>query len=85
MFFSSALKKPIDKTSSDIDFLVAINQEDPIEQGELLMSLWNDLELFFQCQVDLLTEASLENPVLKQNIHRNKVLLYDGGRKKVLV
>jgi len=83
--FGSALQRPIDKTSSDIDFLVEVNQEDPIERGECLMNIWNDLETFFHCDVDLLTEASLENPVLKENIDRNKVLLYDGRRKKVLV
>lgn len=83
--FGSAVKGPIDEKNSDIDFLVQIDQKDPIERGECLMNLWNELESFFHCEVDLLTKSSIENPVLKQNIDQTKVLLYDGRRQKVLV
>lgn len=83
--FGSAVKGPIDEKNSDIDFLVQIDQEDPIERGECLMNLWTALESFFHCEVDLLTESSIENPVLKENIDHTKVLLYDGRREKVLV
>jgi predicted nucleotidyltransferase len=71
--------------SSDIDLVVEIDIEDPIERGEMLMSLWDKLEAFFERKVDLLTYASIKNPVLKENIDRTKTLIYDRSGQKVLV
>ena len=44
------------------------------------MSIWDKLELFFQKKVDLLTNNSIKNELLKQNINGTKVLIYDGKR-----
>lgn len=83
--FGSSITDHFNEETSDIDLLVEIDESDPIERGEKLMSLWDNLENFFDRKVDLLTNASLKNPVLKKNIERTKVLLYDGRGKKVPV
>lgn len=83
--FGSSVTNRFNKQASDIDLLVEIDEPDPIERGEKLMSLWDKLEEFFDRKVDLLTESSLKNPVLKKNIERTKVLIYDGRGQKVPV
>ena len=56
-----------------------------LEKGEKLLSLWDKLEDFFQRKVDLLTQKSLKNPFLLENIDKTKILLYDNERKEVFV
>ena len=69
--------------TSDIDLLIEINSEDPIQSGEMLMRIWDKLEVFFQKKVDLLTSRSLRNPILKASIESTKVLIYDGKELKI--
>ena len=69
---------------SDIDLLVEIYDIDPLARGELLLSLWNELELYFGRKVDLLTFNSLRNPFLKESINNSKRLIYDGSKEEVL-
>ena len=83
--FGSGVSGTFDEKSSDIDLLIELEEEDPIERGEKLISIWDNLENFFQRKVDLLTNTSLRNPYLKKNIDATKVLIYDGSRQKVLV
>lgn len=68
---------------SDIDLLITVDKEDPLERGEALLSIWDQLEAFFQRQVDLLTDSSIKNPILRKNIDQTKVLLYDGRGQEV--
>lgn len=68
---------------SDIDLLITVDEEDPLERGEALLSIWDQLETFFQRQVDLLTDSSIKNPILRKNIDQTKVLLYDGRGQEV--
>lgn len=83
--FGSSITDHFDPQSSDIDIVVNVDISDPADRGEALLSLWNQLEIFFGRKVDLLTEDSIRNPFLKSNIDRTKQLIYDGKRKKVLV
>ncbi|HEY4324788.1 MAG TPA: nucleotidyltransferase domain-containing protein [Mucilaginibacter sp.] len=69
---------------SDVDLLVEINDPDPLKRGELLLSLWNKFERYFNRQVDLLTVNALRNPYLKESINNTKKLIYDGSKEKVL-
>jgi len=73
------------KTESDIDLLVEMDESSPISRGELLISLWDQLEFFFQRKVDLLTNQSLQNPLLKENIDKTKRLIYDGESEQILL
>lgn len=81
--FGSSTTDKFDKTRSDIDLLVEIDDPDPIERGEKLISLWDTLEVFFHNKVDLLTDASIRNPFLRKSIDSSKVLIYDGKGVKV--
>ena len=83
--FGSSVTGRFDYDSSDIDLIVEIDDNDPIERGEKLMSLWDTFETFFHRKVDLLTESSIKNPFLRKNIDSTKVLIYDGSKQKILI
>lgn len=83
--FGSSVTDKFNEVSSDIDLLVDIDEDDPVGRGEKLLSLWDKLEEFFHRKVDLLTESSIRNPVLKKNIELNKVLVYDRRGQKVFI
>lgn len=77
--FGSSVTSYFNEATSDIDLVVEIEYADPIEKGEKLMSLWDNLEVFFKRKVDLLTESSITNPFLRKSIDSTKVLIYDGS------
>jgi predicted nucleotidyltransferase len=81
--FGSAVTEDFNDESSEIDLLIEIDSEDPIERGENLMKIWDKVEDFFQRKVDLLTNSSIKNPIPRNNIDRTKILLYDGKEQKV--
>ncbi len=53
--FGSSTTDNFDPQNSDIDLLVEIDNLDPLERGENLISIWDKLEDFFNRKVDLLT------------------------------
>jgi predicted nucleotidyltransferase len=83
--FGSSTTDKFNDASSDIDLLVEIDDLDPIEKGEKLLSLWDTFEVFFHRKVDLLTESSIRNPYLRKSIDATKILIYDGKGSKVLI
>ena len=83
--FGSSTTDKFDYDKSDIDLLVEIDDPDPIERGEKLISLWDTFESFFHRKVDLLTDSSIRNPYLRKNIDSTKILIYDGKGSKVFV
>ena len=83
--FGSSVTDRFDEEKSDIDLLVEVDAEDPVERGEKLMSLWDGLEALFLRKVDLLTDSSLKNPYLRKSIEATKVLIYDGLGEKVFI
>ncbi len=83
--FGSSVTDQFDAGKSDIDLVVEIDDADPIERGEKLISLWDKFEAFFHRKVDLLTDSSIRNPFLRKSIDSTKVLIYDGSREKVLI
>ena len=83
--FGSALTSHFDEKDSDIDVLVETENISPEEKGEYLITLWEDLEKLFNRKVDLLTESSLRNPYLAQEIEQTRKLIYDGQSKQIFV
>ncbi len=83
--FGSALTKDFNPGKSDIDIVVEIAENDPVEKGEKLMKLWEKLEDFFKRKVDMLTDQPIKNSYLKLSVDRTKVLIYDGEGQKILV
>jgi predicted nucleotidyltransferase len=83
--FGSSVTDNFDAENSDIDLLVEIEGNDPLERGEKLISLWDNFETFFRRKVDLLTDSSIRNPYLRKSIDSTKILIYDGSGQKVLI
>lgn len=75
--FGSATNDHFDQNNSDIDLVIEISAEDPIQRGEALIQIWDRLEKFFKRRVDLITLSSLKNPILRANIEKNKILIYE--------
>lgn len=78
--FGSAVTDKFDFERSDIDLLVEIDEQDPIEKGEKIMSFWDKMEEFFKRKVDLLSNPTIRNPFLRQSINNSKVLIYGTSR-----
>jgi len=70
--------------ASDVDLLVNISEKDPLNRGELLLSIWDKFELYFDRKVDLLTNNSLKNPYLRTEIDKTKKLIYSGSKEEIL-
>ena len=83
--FGSSVNNNFNDETSDFDLLIEIESEDPIVRGENLMSIWDKFEELFQRKVDLLTNSSIRNPVLKRSIDSTKILIYDGKEQKVSI
>lgn len=83
--FGSSTNDNFDIGKSDIDLLVEIDSTDPMDKGEMLLSLWDNFEKFFNRKVDLLTDTSIKNPYLRKSVDSTKVLLYDGKGSQVFV
>ena len=83
--FGSVLTPHFDTTMSDIDVLIETENIPPEEKGEQLMILWEELEKLFARKVDLLTENSLRNPYLTQEIKQTRKLIYDGQSKQIFI
>lgn len=83
--FGSSTTDEFDSQTSDIDLVVEIDTSDPLERGEKLIDLWDKFENFFNRKVDLLTDASIKNPILRKSIDRTKILIYDGTGQEVLI
>ncbi|MEO1435016.1 MAG: nucleotidyltransferase domain-containing protein [Bacteroidota bacterium] len=83
--FGSVARGDFDAETSDIDLIVHLQKMPPIEKGQTLLSLWNQLELLFGRKVDLLSEKPISNPFLKEQIEASKLLIYDRQSLKILV
>jgi predicted nucleotidyltransferase len=75
--FGSSITDRFNKQKSDIDLVTELDVADPIARGAKLLNLWDNLETFFGGDIDLLTDDSITNPVLKDSIDRTKILIYD--------
>ena len=81
--FGSSTNDKFKEESSDIDLLVELKTKDPVKRGENLLDLWDKFESFFQRKVDLLTNSSIRNPILRKSIDSSKIVIYDGKEQKV--
>ena len=63
---------------SDVDLIVDLYEDDPLEYTEKYFSLKYGLEKILGRSVDLLEERSDLNPVIKKEIERSKTLIYEG-------
>jgi predicted nucleotidyltransferase len=64
---------------SDIDFVVEIDEKDPVSYSENYFNLKFELEKLLQRQIDLLEQKAIRNQYLKNEIDKSKVLIYGSG------
>jgi predicted nucleotidyltransferase len=64
---------------SDIDFVVEIDEKDPVSYSEYYFNLKFQLEKLLQRQIDLLEQKAIRNQYLKNEIDKSKVLIYGSG------
>lgn len=74
--FGSAATGQFDPGRSDLDFLVAFEDLSPVDYARAWFGLQEQLEAIFERPVDLLTEASLENPYLRRQVLASRRRLY---------
>jgi hypothetical protein len=76
--FGSAAGDRFRPESSDLDFLVTLDESSPADYTENYFGLAHELERLFGRRVDLLTERSVRNPYFRQVIEATGQLVYEG-------
>jgi predicted nucleotidyltransferase len=62
---------------SDVDLIVDLEENDPLEYTEKYFELKFGLESILGRSVDLLEERADLNPIIRQEIERSKVMVYE--------
>lgn len=62
---------------SDIDLVVDIEANDPLEYAENYFNLKFSLQDLLNRQIDLLENKAIKNPYIRQNIENSKRLIYE--------
>lgn len=77
--FGSAVRGDFDAQKSDLDFIA--NFLPPLHPGvaDRFFGLAETLERIFARPVDLLTDSMIRNPVLRDEVNRDRTLIYDNG------
>ena len=83
--FGSVVSGAFKSKSSDIDLIVELAPMAPLEKGEKLLSLWDELEKLYDREVDLLTDKPIRNPYLRKAIEETKQLIYDRESEEISV
>lgn len=65
------------QADSDMDLVVEIDDEDPFSYSDDYFNLKFELEKIFKRRIDLLESKAIKNPYLKEQIEKNKVLIYE--------
>lgn len=65
---------------NDYDFLIVFSEEvSLLDYADMYFDLKFKLEEILNAQVDLITERSLKNPVLKQEIFKSRIPIYEAA------
>ena len=63
-------------SESDIDFIVLIQSNDPIEYAENYFDLKFELEKIFKRKIDLLEQKAIRNKNFETLVNQKKILVY---------
>jgi uncharacterized protein len=63
-------------SESDIDFIVSIMSDDPIEYAENYFELKFELERIFSRKIDLLEQKAIRNKSFEKLVDKQKMLVY---------
>jgi predicted nucleotidyltransferase len=73
--FGSVLTEDF-KDTSDIDMIVEIDSNDPLDYADKYFNLKFSLQDIFNREVDLLENKAIRNPYIRENIDKTKSLVY---------
>ena len=73
--FGSVLSEDFEDTS-DIDLVVEIDSDDPLDYADRYFNLKFSLQDIFNREVDLLENKAIRNPYIRENIDKTKSLVY---------
>jgi uncharacterized protein len=82
--FGSATDGRFDSEQSDLDFLVALEEQPPSEYADNYLGLAQALEELFGRPVDLVTERSIRNPYFRETVFNARRLVYDRRDEKAV-
>jgi len=75
--FGSVCNEKFNPTS-DIDLLISFQENiDPLEKGQNLWDLEDELEMVLNPEIDLVTDTSLKNPYFIKELNETKIRLYE--------
>ncbi len=74
--FSSAIRADFDPATSDLDFLVELDDLAPAAYAQAYFTLKEGLESLFGRPVDLVTGSSLANPYFRDRITAERQTIY---------
>lgn len=74
--FGSAVSGDFQKGKSDIDLLIKMADVPTLEYGNAYFALLKEFEDLFGAPVDLVTEPSMTNPYIRDNVEASKVLIF---------
>jgi predicted nucleotidyltransferase len=68
-------------SDSDIDFIVSLLSDDPLEYAENYFELKFELERIFKRKIDLLEQKAIRNKRFEQLVNQKKMLVYARGNQ----
>lgn len=74
--FGSVLREDFDPATSDLDFIVELDEASPVRYAEAYFSLKEGLEALFGRTVDLVTTSGLANPYFRERIDTERRTVY---------
>lgn len=82
--FGSALNGSFDAERSDLDFLVTLEEQPPVEYADNYLGLAQALETSLGRPIDLVSERSIRNPYFREAVFAARQLLYDRRNEKAV-
>jgi predicted nucleotidyltransferase len=64
------------KKDSDVDFIVDIDADDPLEYSDKYFELKFSLESLLNRKIDLVEQRAVKNPYFINEVNKTKVLVY---------
>lgn len=83
--FGSATRGKFTIAKSDIDLYVELMPMSAFDRGQALLDLWDQLELLFGCNVDLLTDQPIRNPYFLSELKKTRQVIYDREKQEIFV
>jgi len=81
--FGSAARDDFDEARSDLDFLVEFERPGPMNAFRQFFGFQIELEDLFECNIDLVELAQVDNPYFLQSLNKDRTLVYDTRSGKI--